>query len=482
MSAAPNSVSLEAGSPQVLDLREEALDRTIISLSLPSIIENLMVTAVFFSDALIVGWLRDENALAATVLAGTIMFLVSSPFFAMAIAAASLVSRSWGEHDFGLARKYTGQSLALAFLFSIGTVALALPLADEMIGWMGGAEEVLRLGLIYLRIVLISSLLGLPMFVANSIIRGTGDAKTPMVISLAVNVINIIVSIVLAFGYGPFPVMGVAGVACGTLVARTLGGFCSLGVLAGGGTRLRLPVREFVYWNRTLASRVTRLAFPAMLERFLRSGSQVIFMMIVAVLGTTALAAHNIAGNVESIAFMPALGISSAVSTIVGQAIGARRSHIAEMAVRRTLYGTGLIMIGIGLVFVLFARQGVVVFGATPEVLRLAGIALQISALELPFLAFTMTLAGALRGAGDTKSPVYVMVITIIVFRFGACYLLAIVLGLGLAGVWLATALDWAGRSVGLWWVFKRGVWKVIHEREQRRLEPEVALGQKRTP
>ncbi|HUT23776.1 MAG TPA: hypothetical protein VM492_05490, partial [Sumerlaeia bacterium] len=84
-----------------------------------------------------------------------------------------------------------------------------------------------------------------------------------------------------------------------------------------------------------------------------------------------------------------------------------------------------------------------------------------------PFLAFCMLLAGSLRGAGDTRSPLYASLAGIFFFRLGATYLFAIVFGWGLVGVWLATAFDWAARTLCLWWVFRRGVWKLIHEREK---------------
>lgn len=453
--------------PRRLDLRDETLNRAIISLAIPAILETLMFTVLFFSDTLIVGWLHDENALAAVGLAATLIWFSNAPFHALAIAATSLVARSWGEHRFEAARRYGGQSVGLAFLFSLVVMGVGLPLAEGMLRAMGGTFEVARLGSEYLRIILLSSVLGLPMIISNGIIRGTGDTKTPMYITLVMNALNILISLVLAYGWGPLPALGLAGVGWGTMVARTLGGLLSFSVLVSGRGPVHVPWSAFYQWRRSTAGRVLDLASPAMLERFLTSGAHVVFTAIVALLGTTALAAHNIALRVESLAFMPAMGVSVAVTTIVGQALGARRSHLAEAAVVRTLLWTGVIMVALGASFVLFAPQAVVIFGATPEVLRLAGIALQISALEHPLMAFVMILAGGLRGAGDTRSPLYVTLVCIVLFRFGLVYLFGIVLAWGLPGVWLATAVDWGGRSIGLWWVFKRGVWKLIHEETQ---------------
>lgn len=144
-------------------------------------------------------------------------------------------------------------------------------------------------------------------------------------------------------------------------------------------------------------------------------------------------------------------------------------TYIAEIAVRRLLIAAGLFM---SLLSILFGAAGawlVRVFGATPEVLDLSGLALRIAALELPFLAFTFVFIGALRSAGDTRTPLYVNLASTLIFRLGGTWLLAFYLDMGLAGVWLATAADWAVRSAALLWFFRKGIWKKLHQKEKNR-------------
>jgi Na+-driven multidrug efflux pump len=117
---------------------------------------------------------------------------------------------------------------------------------------------------------------------------------------------------------------------------------------------------------------------------------------------------------------------------------------------------------GVGILFALFGRQIASLFGSTPEVLDLAGQAVRIAALEQPTLAAQFVLAGSLRGAGDTRSPLYVSLVGVLFFRVPVVYLLAIVLGWGLAGVWLGTALDWAARAATSYFLFRRGGWKLV--------------------
>ncbi|MBN1476239.1 MATE family efflux transporter [Candidatus Sumerlaeota bacterium] len=452
-------------APARLDLREEQLSATIWWLALPAILETLLFSAVHFADTLIVGWLHSESALAAALLGGVVMWLATAPFMALSAAATSLVARGWGEGDFESARRCAAQALAMAFSFALVIYTVGWLLAERILTAMGGEPEVVALGTAFLRVILGSILLGLPMMIANGILRGTGNTKTPLRISAIMNVTNIVISAALAFGWGPLPAMGLVGVAWGTVAARTLGGLMALSVLELGRSGIHVPLREFFTLRPAVLRRVWHLASPAMLERSLNSFAHLIFLTIVTMLGTTVLAAHNIAVQVESIVYMSAMGLGMAITAGVGQAVGAGQSAAAERVMRLGFRWTGFAALALGVAFALFARSGVVIFGATPDVLRLAAMALQIASLELVPMGWSIVLTGGLHGAGDTRSPLRIMIWCTILFRFGGVYLLAIALEWGLAGVWIGTAIFWAFRALLLRAVMHRGAWKEIHAR-----------------
>jgi putative MATE family efflux protein len=445
-----------------LDLSDERLTRTIIRLTLPVLAENLLITAVFFADTLIVGWLRNEVALAGAMLGSVVMWISTTPFQALGVATASLVARRWGAHRVDDAKQLAAQAVSIALAMSLAMTLLIWPFAFHLLRWMGAEPAVVELGGQYMRVVLLTAPLGLPMIVANAAIRGTGDTRTPMLVTLTMNVVNIAASAVLAFGLLGFPRMGLLGVATGTAIARAVGGLLVTAVVISGKHDLHLPLSRLFTWHRSLRREVLTLATPAMADRLLNSGAHIVMMAIIALLGTTAIAAHNIGINVESLCFMAANGIGAAVTTLCGQAIGAGRPETAERIARRAGFGAAGIMLALGILFIIGAPWGVRMFGATPETLRLAGIALQISALELPPLALTMVYSSALHAAGDTKSPLKINIVCILLFRFGLVYLLAITFGLGLAGVWLGTAGFWMVRSTGLWLVWRSGRWRTI--------------------
>jgi putative MATE family efflux protein len=456
--------------PKRLNLELRDLNKTLAALAFPSIIENSLYSLVFFSDTLIVGWLRNENFLAAAALAGIMMFLFNAPFIALSLSATSIVSRSWGENAYETARKHAGCAMTISFVLAVLLLAAGLPFARQIIVFFGASEQVAGVGEHYLQILLFSCLGGLPMMVSNGMLRGMGNTYGPMLITAVMNVINIIVSIMLAFGIFA-PKLGFYGVAWGTVIARSVGVFLSMALLTRQ-TGLGLRWKHFWMLKKNVLGRIWYLAMPALAERGLSSLSYVLFMKMVAHLGMTLLAAHNVAMQVEAIAFMPAWGLGIAATTITGQSIGAGRKRIAKIAVRRILIAAGVLTVAMGIFFALFGPHIASIFKATEQVVHLAGFAIRLAALELPFLAITFIFIGALRGAGDTKSPLYVSTVSTVVFRLGGVYLLCYVFGLGLAGVWLATAADWAARSLGLGWVFKREAWALLHKKEKARFEP----------
>lgn len=451
-----------------LDLRLRTLNGTLWRLTWPVIVENMLFTMVFIADTLITGWLRDERMLAATALAGLLMFLMNAPFIAYAAAANSIVSRSWGELDFDAARRCAGITVGLGIALAVVLTFVAWPFADTVVRLLGADDQVAPIGGRYLRILLLSGFCGYPMMISNAVIRGTGNTRTPMLIAGLMNGTNVLTSTILAFGWLGFPEMGVYGVAWGTVIARGVGFACSGGYLFHG-RGVGVAAAYLVSLERKMMARLWRLAWPLLTERMGSSFVHLIFMRLVAGLGTTILAAHQITLQVESLAFMPAWALGIAATTITGQAIGARLEHIAEAAVRRMMMLATIVMLSLALLFVVFGPNIVRLFGATDDVIAQAAVAICISAVELLFMAWTFTIMGALRGAGDTVSPLIVGLASTLIFRLGGTLLLAYVFDLGLPGVWIATAVDWAVRSVGLGIFFARGAWKRLHEQEKLR-------------
>ncbi|HNR95849.1 MAG TPA: MATE family efflux transporter [Anaerolineae bacterium] len=457
MSSAPQATVTIAGGPPVT---RENLPHTIARLALPAVGENLLTTMVFLVDTLLVGWLKDPAALAAVSLGGMFLNIANQLFTAVSVAATAMVAHAWGAREQERARRIAAHGILVGVIFAALAILAMWPSADSLLTLMGASERATFLGSQYMRIILLTSLLGFPMVVLNGIMRGSGDTRTPMLITLAMNLWNVVVSIVLTFGLGPVPALGLVGAAWGTASARLLGGAIALYLVMSGKRFLRLRWRDILQPDRATFAQMLRLSLPAGGESIIMRLGFVLFMRIVSSLGEAPLAAHQIAVNVESLSYMPGFGLSVASTTLVGQSLGARRPDLAEESIRVSMRVALVVMGVLGCIFALFGPALAALFGSTPEVVALAGSAIRIGALEQLPIAIQMVISGSLRGAGDTRTPMYATLLGVLLFRVPAVYFFAVLLRLGLNGVWLGTALDWAARAGVLYWLFRRGTWK----------------------
>lgn len=451
-----------APKDQGLILTDENLTRNIIKLSVPAVVENLLYTVVWFADTLLIGWLHHPASLAAVSLGSMFVFIAESIFSALTTSTIAMVARAWGAKNYDLAKRIAGQGITLSVLAAATVATLMWPNAEGLMRLMGVEPEVVRLGSLYMRIVLLSSFFGFPLSVVNGIMRAAGDTKTPMHVTAVMNAWNVLATYSLIFGVGPLPALGVGGAAIGTTSARIVGGALAMWIVFTGRRLVHVEPRRLLQWSGPIAAEMIRLALPAAGENLILRAGSTAFTRIVSSLGTDSIAAHEIAVTVESLSFMPGFGLSVAATTMVGQSLGAGKPDLAEKSIRTSLRYALIVMNGIALAFALFGRSLVTIFGATPQVVDLAGMAVRLAALEQASMAVQMVLGGSLRGAGDTRSPMYVTFIGTVFFRIITVYLFTVVFGWGLAGVWLGTAVDWGGRATLMYWMFRRGRWKTI--------------------
>jgi putative MATE family efflux protein len=449
--------------PQTIDLRPERLNRTILSLAVPSVTESLLSTLVYLVDTALISRLDDPVALAAVGFSSTLMWAADGLFQAMSVSAAAMVARFWGRHEFERAREVAGQGLILSAVVALLLMGALIPLAGAFLSTMGAERAVVESGTRYLRILLATSAVSFPLSVTNSIMRATGDTRKPMYITGLMNVVNVFASYVLIFGAGSMPRLGLRGAALATSAARTLGGGIGLAVLFSSHTPIRLQLEHLRRMDVHLIGRIVRIATPNIGETVVSRLGFMLFTRILATLGTVAVAAHQVALRVESLAYMPAWGLATATAALVGQALGAQKQDVAETGIRRALLAGNGIMALLG--GVLSAGAPIITgwFGVRdPVMLTMASTAIRVSALELFGLCSLMILGGCLRGAGDTRTPMIVTMVGTFLFRVPLTYLSAVVLEGGLRGVWLATAVDWSMRALIMFALYRRGAWKTV--------------------
>ena len=300
------------------------------------------------------------------------------------------------------------------------------------------------------------------MFTGSAVLRGAGDTRTPMYITAFINVINAVAAWWMIYGFGPIPAMGVAGSAWAAGVARLIG--C---LLAGLGLRAARPTDEPARaggwrFDLGLVKRMLNIGLPTAAEQFMLSFGMTLYGMIVIRLGTNVYATQRASMMIVQMAFLPGFGFAMAATTLVGQAMGAGKIRQAEEGTWIATRWCMLLMGAIGVTFGLFGEPLMHLFSSDPEVTRLGGAVLFIAAWNQPFMALAQVLAGGLRGAGDTRYPMIVTMLSVWAVRLPVGWLLGIALGWGLQGIYLGYVLDTVVRAVLVWWRWRHARWKAM--------------------
>jgi putative MATE family efflux protein len=444
-----------------LELTEKNLNKNILKLSIPVVIENVLHLSVFMSDTIMVGRLGTE-AIAAVGLGGTIFYIISMIFSSFNIGAASIVARHIGAKENEQAQIVGGQAILISSLTGLTITPFLILFAEKILILMSAAPNVVESGTGFLQIVACSLVFRLLVLTCNAVLRGAGDTRTPMKVTLVINCINILLNWLLIFGIGPFPMMGVSGVGLSTAIAYAAGAGLLYTKLFAGKYMVRITLYHIIQVHTNSIKRIFRVSVPAAIDAVLTHTGFLFFTKIVALLGTVSLAAHQIAIRVEAMSFMPGLALAISAATLVGQSLGKKEPNLALLSMRRCCFFALIFMGCLAVIFLIFSRQIAMIFKPEPNVLLLASVCIMIAAMEQPALAIYMVFAGGLRGAGDTLSPMIITIAGTFLFLAPMAYFFGITLGWGLAGVWLAAAIDWIGRAAAIYILFRRGRWKRI--------------------
>lgn len=409
--------------------------RRVLALAIPIIGENFLHTLVGTVDTVMVSRLGKE-AVAGVGTALEFIFFILAALSAVSIGATVLISQATGAGDRPLANRFARQAILWGILLAIPVSIGGYLLARPAIGLFGAEAAVTDHGATYLQITAATSIVLLLTFVCGAIFRGVGDSRTPLVAAIVSNVVNVAAAWALIFGKLGMPELGVAGSAWGAAIGRGVGATILLTLLVRG--RRTVSIRGRIGWwpEVAMARRLMRLGIPSALEQMLMSGGFVSMVAVVALLGTASLAAQQIGFTALSMAFLPGFGFAIASTALVGQSIGAGNLADARAAARIAMHWSiGWMTVG-GLIYFVFARQVMETFTADPAVVDAGVDALRALSVGLPFWAVWAVNGGALRGSGDTRTPMIASAIAVWL-AVGLAWAAVVVLDLGLGAVWL---------------------------------------------
>jgi putative MATE family efflux protein len=454
-------------------------------LAAPAMVTGGMRTLLRVADFFMVSIYAGGAAVAALELGFQYYFVPFGLALALTSGTISVVSRLKGAGEDREANFTIKQSLWLALAISIPITVFSFYYAEEMIAVLTNDAETIRLGGEYLRVVMYSVAFRFWSMIAARALAGSGDTRTPMYVRLLTLPTNIGLNAVLIFGIGFFPELGVAGAAWGTTAANVLAGLIFAGALVSGRYGVRIPIRG-KQWDWSTAYELVRVSLPLAGTRLSRTFGRFPFLFVLGVLGTDVIAAYAIGRRVMLLALMPAWGYSTAASTLVGQAIGAGDDEEADDYGWQTLRIALATQLLIGAVIVIFARPLAAAFD--PSNLSLTVDFVRVFGPGVAAFAISRTLRGGLRGAGDTRWPLYgallstyVLRLPVAFFALPAAYAVTIFSGpvgslfgiapfsftlpgmdLGLAAVYAAILLDMYGRAAVNLFRYWSDEWKVV--------------------
>lgn len=441
----------------VIDRR--AVRQQIFALALPVVMEQILTTLTQIVDMMMVGHLGPA-AIAAVGFSSQPLYLSLAIFMGIGTGTTALVARYTGADDAETVESVTRQSFWMGLVAAVAVALTYYSLAPQIIHLMGAEADVLPLGVTFLRWSTLGFVAMQWSQVMGGAVRGRGDTRTPLRIGIIVNLVNVILGYGLIYGHFGLPALGLVGSALGTTIARLIGAALLLLHLLRSTNPVRLHLPTLFALDLVTMRRVLKIGLPAAGERVLQSLGMISFVRIVAGLGTVSMAAHQVANNAESISYMPAIGIATACTALVGQRLGAGDREGASAVIAETARIAIAVAATMSLGFLLLGKPYVALYSSDAEVVTLGAKMLAIAAAAQIPMSLTFSLSGALRGAGDTIPMMIVTAVGVWVVRHSVTSGLIYLAGWGLAAAWTSMFFDWAFRFAFALRRIRSGRWR----------------------
>lgn len=434
-----------------------------------------MQTLVFVVDRVMLGW-HGAASLAAMQIAGALEWSIWSVFVAFEVGTIARVGRHVGAGDREAARRAAWLSLAMALgigsmvAASTPLILRALPLVSDRVS---GAAMSEASG--YLGVTIAASPLVFLAATATATLQAGGDTRTPLVIGIVANVVHVGLNRALILGaLGVVPAMGARGAGISTAITFAIEAALAIVALSrrarpvslrrargdgsatppgDGSATPREDAKELV---RGEAKELVRVGAPAFLERVLYHIGFMAYALIVARLGDAAMAANQSLISVESVCFLSAEGFGVAAAALVAQKLGAGKPDEARQAAWIATRYAVVTLTAFGLAALALRDVVLPLFSRDPEVIAIGHGATPVLAAAQPFMATSLVLAQALRGAGKTRRALGVSLMGAVFVRLTATWVFTFSLGLGLVGVWMGSTTDWLVRAAVLTAMFRR--------------------------
>ena len=416
--------------------------RLIISLSIPSILAQISATVMFFIDASMVGHL-GAKASASIGLVETTGWLMGGLGAAANMGFSVQVAHAIGANDFERARRVLRQSLVCCLLWSFSITTVALLVSGRLPYWLGGSAEIAHDASLYFALIGVFGIFYQIEGLGGSMLKCSGNMKIPSMLNICMCLMDVIFNYLFIYILG----MGVMGAALGTGLAELVTACLMMYFLLVRSDMLSLVGRPGSFKPKAdVVQNAIKIGAPMGLQHLLMGGAQIVSTLIVAPLGTVAIAAHSLGITVESLCYMPGFGIAEAATTLVGQSFGAGKRKLTQSFAHMST-GLGVaVMTLMGVLMWIFASELMSLMTPVDEIIAIGAECLRIEAFAEPMFAASIVINGIFIGAGDTLRPAIMSLASMWGVRLTLAALLATTYGL--PGVWTAMAIELTFRGI----------------------------------
>ncbi len=410
--------------------------KAILVLAGPIMVNNVVQSVYNLTDTFFVSRL-GSIPMAAMTLVWPVIYLFLAIGIGMNIAGTSLIAQYIGDGRRDDARQVAGELISISFILSLVLGLPAALLSPQLVSFMGGEGEVLQNGVIFLRIMMVG-MPGLFLFLAYSaILQGQGDTFTPMKLKLASLTLNIVLDPLLIFGFS----FGIAGAAIATVFSRGIFAACGLKTLADDSEdSLQIGLADIKPGTKMF--NLIRVALPNCIGQSMEAFGFIFLNMFIIAYGNETIAAFGIGNRISSFTIMPAMGIGTALATVIGQNLGADQIMRARKAVKLSAMASTIMLAGASLAFYNFIPSLAGFFTGEEIVFTQTVEYLQLIVLTLPLMGFFAVFIGTFQGSGHTVFAMIMMVGRLWAMRIPLILFFRTYTGLGPTGVWYSMILS----------------------------------------
>lgn len=435
------------------NLTEGKESSLILKFAIPMLLGNVFMQVYSVVDSIVVGQFIGKEALAAVGASFPLIFALVSFVIGIGIGFSVAISQYFGARDMDrVVRAIDTMWIFLAGASLLITI-VGLIFSRQLLVLTGIPEEVLPLAVPYFNINIAGFIVMFGFNGGTAVLRGLGDSKTPLYFLVISTVVNVVLDLVFVLVFH----WGVEGTAWATVIAQA-GAFFSMAFYLNRTHKLiRINFRRYIF-DREIFIKSVKIGLPTGFQQTFVSFGMVALLSIVNQFGTIAVAAYTVATRIDSFASMPAMNFASALSTFVGQNLGAGHTDRVRTGMLATLRMTSLVSISVTLIAFLFSRHLMMVFTSDPAIIDIGSDYLLIVSSFYLFFSTMFIISGVMRGAGDTLVPMFITLLSLWLVRIPVSWWLSKLIGIH--GIWWGIPIAWFIGMAGAWFYYRTGRWK----------------------